>query len=65
MNTPETSQSEAYIDGLTDGSHGYPFNLKFMHHFEYMSGYVEGLIKWRDELLRREQTNLELSAFEF
>ena len=65
MNNSETSQSEPYLEGITDGSHGFPFPLKNIHNRSYMLGYLEGLKKWCDELYQREQKNLEASVFEF
>lgn len=56
---------QAYLDGLTDGSHGYPLLLKRMHDLAYIKGYVIGITQWATELERREQENYANSVFEF
>jgi hypothetical protein len=56
---------QAYLEGMTDGSHGYPLRLKRMHDTAYIKGYVIGITKWAAELERREQENYADSALEF
>ena len=61
----EQGIEQAYLDGLTDGSHGLPLKLKRMHDTAYINGYVIGISQWAQELERREQENYADSALEF
>lgn len=61
----EQGIEQAYLDGLTDGSHGYPIRLKRMHDVAYIKGYCAGIAQWAAELERREQENYADSALEF
>ena len=56
---------QAYLEGVTDGSHGYPIRLKRMHDTAYIKGYVVGISQWAQELERREIENYGDSALEF
>lgn len=65
----KSAQEQAQLDlnllGITDGSHGYPLQIKFMHESAYINGYVIGISQWAQELERREQENWASSAVEF
>ena len=56
---------QAFLDGMTDGSHGYPLRFKRMHDTAYIKGYASGIAQWATELERREQENYGDSALEF
>lgn len=53
---------QAYLDGMTDGSHGYPLRFKRMHNTAYIKGYCKGIAQWAAELERREQENYNQPA---
>lgn len=61
--------AEAMFDlklaGLTDGSHGHPLQIKYMHENAYITAYVIGITKWKEELDRREAENYAQSELEF
>jgi len=61
----EEGIGQAYLDGVTDGSHGYPLRLKRIHDIAYIKGYCQGINQWATELERREQENYAQSALEF
>lgn len=51
-----------YLAGFSDGSHGYPLRLKFIHNTAYIKGYCKGIAEWAAELERREQENYNQPA---
>lgn len=53
----EADKDQAYLTGLSDGSHGYPIRLKRIHDTAYIKGYAQGINHWATELERREQEN--------
>ena len=53
------------IEGFTDGSYGYPLQIKYMHNLTYIEGYAIGICQWKDELERRERENFEQAGMEF
>ncbi|NEP00865.1 MAG: hypothetical protein F6K58_19810 [Symploca sp. SIO2E9] len=61
----EQGRIDLEVEGLTDGSHGYPLTIKYMHDLTYISAYVIGITRWKDELERRERENYEASLLEF
>ena len=42
------------IEGITDGSHAYPLQVKYIHDLTYIKGYVMGISQWATELQDRK-----------
>lgn len=61
----QESYEEHHLKGFTDGSHGYPLQIKHMHELTYLRGYAIGITQWIKELERREQENYANSVFKF
>lgn len=61
----QQAQFNLNLLGITDGSHGYPLQIKYMHDSAYLNGYVIGISQWAQEIERREQENYADSAMEF
>lgn len=56
---------ELKLAGLTDGASGLPLQTKYMHENAYITAYVIGITKWKEELDRREAENFAQSGLEF